>query len=39
LPLDIIFFVKDVIDLAKGNVSKAAERVLELANEFQLMRC
>jgi hypothetical protein len=35
LPLDIIFFVKDVIDLTKGNVSKAAERVLELANNLQ----
>ncbi|XP_053387485.1 uncharacterized protein LOC123542846 isoform X2 [Mercenaria mercenaria] len=35
LPLDIIFFVKDVIDLAKGNVSEAADKVFELADQLQ----
>ncbi|XP_045184801.2 uncharacterized protein LOC123542846 isoform X3 [Mercenaria mercenaria] len=35
LPLDIIFFVKDVIDLAKGNVSEAANKVFELADQLQ----
>jgi hypothetical protein len=35
LPLDVLLFVKDVIDLSKGNISEAAKKVLELADELE----
>ena len=35
LPLDIIFFVKDIVDLVKGNVSEVAKEVMELADKLQ----
>ncbi|XP_053387251.1 uncharacterized protein LOC123545697 [Mercenaria mercenaria] len=35
LPLDIIFFVKDILDLKNNDVSAAADKVLELAKQLQ----
>jgi hypothetical protein len=28
LPLEIIFFIKDVVDLTDGNISEAADKVI-----------
>jgi hypothetical protein len=35
VPLDVLFFVLDVIDLTDGNVSEAAKKVMELADELE----
>ncbi|XP_060561239.1 uncharacterized protein LOC132721007 [Ruditapes philippinarum] len=35
LPLDVIFFVKDLIDLKRGNISQVADSVMELAEKLQ----
>lgn len=34
LPFDILFFIKDVIDLTDGNISEAAQKVRKLANDL-----
>jgi hypothetical protein len=35
LPLEIIFFIKDVVDLTDGNISEAADKVRTLANDLE----